>query len=175
MSFSRNPTYKEKQEQIQDRDLSTFGFLGYPVLQAADILLYKADAVPVGKDQLPHLELTREIARRFNSLYQPVFPEPKELLTEFPKVVGTDGRKMSKSYGNTINLSDPELVVREKLKTMVSVLPLRSALTLSRLEPYGMFVILGLFLMDSHVPIISTIIGTVFHIVTTSIISNVVL
>jgi len=112
--LERNPTYKEKQEQIQDRDLSTFGFLGYPVLQAADILLYKADAVPVGKDQLPHLELTREIARRFNSLYQPVFPEPKELLTEFPKVVGTDGRKMSKSYGNTINLSDPELVVREK-------------------------------------------------------------
>ncbi len=118
--LERNPTYKEKQEQIQDRDLSTFGFLGYPVLQAADILLYKADAVPVGKDQLPHLELTREIARRFNSLYQPVFPEPKELLTEFPKVVGTDGRKMSKSYGNTINLSDPELVVREKLKTMVT-------------------------------------------------------
>ena len=118
--LERNPTYKEKQEQIQDRDLSTFGFLGYPVLQAADILLYKADAVPVGKDQLPHLELTREIARRFNSLYQPVFPEPKELLTEFPKVVGTDGRKMSKSYGNTINLSDPEPVVREKLKTMVT-------------------------------------------------------
>ncbi len=118
--LERNPTYKEKQEQMTDRDLSTYGFLGYPVLQASDILLYKPDAVPVGKDQLPHLELTREIARRFNSLYEPVFPEPKELLTEFPKVLGTDGRKMSKSYGNTINLSDPETTVRQKLKTMVT-------------------------------------------------------
>ncbi|MEC9006173.1 MAG: tryptophan--tRNA ligase, partial [Nitrospirota bacterium] len=118
--LERNPTYKEKQEQIEGRDLSTHGFLGYPVLQAADILLYKADAVPVGKDQLPHLELTREIARRFNSLYTPVLVEPKELLTEFPKVAGTDGRKMSKSYGNTINLSDPEPDVRQKLKTMVT-------------------------------------------------------
>jgi tryptophanyl-tRNA synthetase len=118
--LERNPTYKEKQEQITDRDLSTYGFLGYPVLQASDILLYKPDAVPVGKDQLPHLELTREIARRFNSLYGPVFPEPKELLTEFPKVLGTDGRKMSKSYGNTINLSDSEATVRQKLKTMVT-------------------------------------------------------
>jgi tryptophanyl-tRNA synthetase len=118
--LERNPTYKEKQEQIADRDLSTYGFLGYPVLQAADILLYKADFVPVGKDQLPHLELTRELARRFNSLYRPVFPESQELLTEYPKVVGTDGRKMSKSYGNTINLSDPEPVVRQKLKTMVT-------------------------------------------------------
>lgn len=118
--LERNPTYKEKQEQLTDRDLSTYGFLGYPVLQAADILLYKADAVPVGKDQLPHLELTREIARRFNSLYHPVFPEPQELLTEFPKVLGTDGRKMSKSYWNTINLSDSEPEVRQKLKTMVT-------------------------------------------------------
>ena len=118
--LERNPTYKEKQEQIEGRDLSTHGFLGYPILQAADILLYKADAVPVGKDQLPHLELTREIARRFNSLYMPVLVEPKELLTEFPKVAGTDGRKMSKSYGNTINLSDPEPDVRQKLKTMVT-------------------------------------------------------
>ncbi|NKB81528.1 MAG: tryptophan--tRNA ligase [Nitrospirales bacterium] len=118
--LERNPTYKEKQEYLTDRDLSTYGFLGYPVLQAADILLYKPDAVPVGKDQLPHLELTREIARRFNSLYQPVFPEPKELLTSFPKVLGTDGKKMSKSYGNTINLSDQEPVVRQKLKTMVT-------------------------------------------------------
>ena len=118
--LERNPTYKEKKEQIEGRDLSTHGFLGYPVLQAADILLYKADAVPVGKDQLPHLELTREIARRFNSLYMPVLVEPKELLTEFPKVAGTDGRKMSKSYGNTINLSDPEPDVRQKLKTMVT-------------------------------------------------------
>ena len=118
--LERNPTYKEKKEQIEGRDLSTHGFLGYPVLQAADILLYKADAVPVGKDQLPHLELTREIARRFNSLYTPVLVEPKELLTEFPKVAGTDGRKMSKSYGNTISLSYSEPDVRQKLKTMVT-------------------------------------------------------
>jgi tryptophanyl-tRNA synthetase len=118
--LERNPTYKEKQEQLSDRDLSTYGFLGYPVLQAADILLYKANYVPVGKDQLPHLELTRELARRFNSLYKPVFTEPQEQLTQFPKVLGTDGRKMSKSYGNTINLSDPEPVVRQKLKTMVT-------------------------------------------------------
>ncbi|MGH7208770.1 MAG: tryptophan--tRNA ligase, partial [Nitrospiraceae bacterium] len=118
--LERNPTYKEKREEIKDRDLSTYGFLGYPVLQAADILLYKPDYVPVGKDQLPHLELTRELARRFNSLYRPVFPEPQEHLTQFPKVLGTDGRKMSKSYGNTINLSDAEPVVRQKLKTMVT-------------------------------------------------------
>jgi tryptophanyl-tRNA synthetase len=118
--LERNPTYKEKQEQLSERDLTTYGFLGYPVLQAADILLYKPDFVPVGKDQLPHLELTRELARRFNSLYGPVFPEPQEHLTQFPKVLGTDGRKMSKSYGNTINLSDTEPVVRQKLKTMIT-------------------------------------------------------
>ncbi|MBA3611761.1 MAG: tryptophan--tRNA ligase [Nitrospirales bacterium] len=118
--LERNPTYKEKQDEIKEKDLSTYGFLGYPVLQAADILLYKTDIVPVGKDQLPHLELTREIGRRFNNLYSPVFPEPKEHLTQFPKVMGTDGRKMSKSYGNTINLSDTEPVVRQKLKTMVT-------------------------------------------------------
>jgi len=118
--LERNPTYKEKQEQITDRDLATYGFLGYPVLQAADILLYKAHYVPVGKDQLPHLELTRELARRFNSLYKGVFPEPQEQLTHYPKVLGTDGRKMSKSYGNTINLSDTEPVLRQKLKTMVT-------------------------------------------------------
>ncbi len=118
--LERNPTYKEKQEQIADRDLATYGFLGYPVLQAGDILLYKADFVPVGKDQLPHLELTCELARRFNSIYKYVFSDPQELLTSFPKVLGTDGRKMSKSYGNTINLSDSEPVVRQKLKTMVT-------------------------------------------------------
>jgi len=119
--LERNPTYKEKQEEIKEKDLSTYGFLGYPVLQAADILLYKPDFVPVGKDQLPHLELTRELARRFNDIYKtPVFSEPKEHLTKFPKVPGTDGRKMSKSYGNTINLSDSEPVVRQKLKTMVT-------------------------------------------------------
>ena len=118
--LERNPTYKEKQEEIKERDLTTYGFLGYPVLQAADILIYKPDFVPVGKDQLPHLELTRELARRFNRLYKPVFPEPMEQLTKYPKVLGTDGRKMSKSYGNTINLSDAEPVVRQKLKTMVT-------------------------------------------------------
>ncbi len=118
--LERNPTYKEKQEEIKEKDLSTYGFLGYPILQAADILLYKPDFVPVGKDQLPHLELTRELARRFNHLYQPVFPEPKEHLTQFPKITGTDGRKMSKSYGNTINVSDSETEVRKKLKTMVT-------------------------------------------------------
>jgi len=119
--LERNPTYKEKQEEIKEKDLSTYGFLGYPVLQAADILLYKPDFVPVGKDQLPHLELTRELARRFNDMYKTqVFPVPKEHLTKFPKVMGTDGRKMSKSYGNTINLSDAEPVVRQKLKTMVT-------------------------------------------------------
>lgn len=118
--LERNPTYKEKQDEIKEKDLSTYGFLGYPVLQAADILLYKPDLVPVGKDQLPHLELTREIGRRFNSLYTPVFPDPKEYLTKFPKVLGIDGRKMSKSYHNTINLSDTEPTVRQKLKTMVT-------------------------------------------------------
>jgi len=119
--LERNPTYKEKQEEIKEKDLSTYGFLGYPVLQAADILLYKPDFVPVGKDQLPHLELTREVARRFNDIYKTsVFPEPKEHLTKFPKILGTDGRKMSKSYGNTINLCDSEPVLRQKLKTMVT-------------------------------------------------------
>ncbi len=118
--LERNPTYKEKQENIEGRDLSTYGFLGYPVLQTADILLYKGDLVPVGVDQLPHLELSREIARRFNQLYKPVFPEPQALLTEIPKVPGTDGRKMSKSYNNTINLADSETAVRSKLKTMVT-------------------------------------------------------
>jgi len=118
--LERNPTYKEKQENIEGRDLSTYGFLGYPVLQTADILLYKGDFVPVGVDQLPHLELSREIARRFNQLFAPVFPEPQALMTETPKVPGTDGRKMSKSYNNTINLSDSEATVRAKLKTMVT-------------------------------------------------------
>ncbi len=118
--LERNPTYKEKREHLKGRDLSTYGFLGYPVLQTADILLYKGDVVPVGVDQLPHLELSREIARRFNQLYRPVFPEPQALLTEMPKVPGTDGRKMSKSYHNTITLSDPDATVRSKLKTMVT-------------------------------------------------------
>jgi tryptophanyl-tRNA synthetase len=139
--LERVPTYKEQQQNIKDKDLGTYGFLGYPVLQAADILVYKADVVPVGEDQLAHIELTREIARRFNGFYPRkaiggyagppvteeewqrrhyVFPEPQSLLTRAPKLPGTDGRKMSKSYGNAILLTDPEPVVRQKLKTMVT-------------------------------------------------------
>ena len=158
--LERVPTYKEQRENIKDKDLGTYGFLGYPVLQAADILIYKADFVPVGEDQVAHVELTREVARRFNGFYafaQPhvirkvgqhfwtedgarvvleagveldpnadhiipkfVFPEPKALLTPSPRLPGTDGRKMSKSYGNAILLTDPEPVVRQKLKTMVT-------------------------------------------------------
>src|SRR6202163_1947449 len=121
--LERVPTYKEQRENIKDKDLGTYGFLGYPVLQAADILMYKADVVPVGEDQVAHVELTREIARRFNGFYgkrADVFPEPQSLLTPAPKLPGTDGRKMSKSYGNTILLADPEPVVRQKLKTMVT-------------------------------------------------------
>lgn len=118
--LERVPTYKEKQQELKERDLSTYGFLGYPLLQTADILLYRARYVPVGIDQLPHLEISREIARRFNYLYKEIFPEPQPLLTEFPKVVGTDGRKMSKSYGNAIYLSDEPQEVELKLKTMVT-------------------------------------------------------
>jgi tryptophanyl-tRNA synthetase len=118
--LERVPTYKEQRENIKDKDLGTYGFLGYPVLQAADILMYKADVVPVGEDQVAHVELTREVVRRFNGFYGEVFPEPKSLLTPAPKLPGTDGRKMSKSYGNTIQLTDPEPVVRQKLKTMVT-------------------------------------------------------
>ncbi|HLY38913.1 MAG TPA: tryptophan--tRNA ligase [Candidatus Binatia bacterium] len=118
--LERNPTYKEQREQIQDRDLSTYGFLGYPVLQAADVLMYKAAAVPVGIDQAPHIELTREIARRFNGTYRETFPEPRTLLTDAPKIVGTDGRKMSKSYGNAIYLTDTPQAVETKLSRMVT-------------------------------------------------------
>jgi tryptophanyl-tRNA synthetase len=121
--LERVPTYKEQRENIKDKDLSTYGFLGYPVLQSADILAYRAHVVPVGEDQVAHIELTREIARRFNGFYggsKQVFPEPKSLLTPSPKLPGTDGRKMSKSYGNTIMLADPEPVIRQKLKTMVT-------------------------------------------------------
>jgi tryptophanyl-tRNA synthetase len=155
--LERVPTYKEQRENIKEKDLGTYGFLGYPVLQSADILIYKADVVPVGEDQVAHIELTREIARRFNAFYafaQPVvtettdltpqqrellisngteitpdtdyifprtvFPEPQSLLTPAPRLPGTDGRKMSKSYGNAIMLTDPEAVVRQKLKTMVT-------------------------------------------------------
>lgn len=117
--LERNPTYKEQLREITTRDLQTFGFLGYPVLQAADILLYKANAVPIGEDQLPHLELTREISRRFNFLYgKDVFPDCEAILTETPRLLGLDGRKMSKSYQNAINLSDPEDVVKAHVKKM---------------------------------------------------------
>ena len=154
--LERVPTYKEQKENIKEKDLGTYGFLGYPVLQSADILIYKADVVPVGEDQVAHVELPREVARRFNGIYaQPivvrnsdrltpvqrdfltslgqqitqdadyvfhwaVFPEPAALLTPAPRLPGTDGRKMSKSYDNTIMLTDPEPVVRQKLKTMVT-------------------------------------------------------
>jgi tryptophanyl-tRNA synthetase len=118
--LERVPTYKEQRENIKDKDLGTYGFLGYPVLQAADILVYKADAVPVGEDQAAHIEITREIARRFNGFYGEVFPEPQTILTPAKKLPGTDGRKMSKSYGNAILMADPEPVVRQKLKTMVT-------------------------------------------------------
>jgi tryptophanyl-tRNA synthetase len=147
--LERVPTYKEQKENIKGKDLDTYGFLGYPVLQSADILIYKADVVPVGEDQVAHVELTREIARRFNVLYPRqsaealeaglvqqgivppkvveerlrrmlIFPEPAALLTPAPRLPGTDGRKMSKSYGNAVMLSDPEPVVRQKLKTMVT-------------------------------------------------------
>ena len=118
--LERNPTYKEQLREMTGRDLTTHGFLGYPVLQAADILLYKAEKVPVGEDQLPHLELTREIARRFNHLYGQVFPEPEAILTQAPKLLGLDGRKMSKSYGNTIELSDSPEMVDKKVMQMVT-------------------------------------------------------
>ncbi len=112
--LERVPTYKEQQEQLRDRDLNTYGFLGYPLLQAADILLYKADLVPVGEDQMPHLEMCREVARRFNHAFRDVFPEPQPKLTHAPRLPGTDGRKMSKSYGNAIFLGDsPETVARK--------------------------------------------------------------
>jgi tryptophanyl-tRNA synthetase len=107
-------------DNIEQRDLSTFGFLGYPVLMAADIILYKATRVPVGQDQLPHLEITREIARRFNYLYGHVFPEPEALLTETPKLLGLDGRKMSKSYGNSVYLSDTAEETTKKVMSMMT-------------------------------------------------------
>ena len=118
--LERNPTYKDQIVQLSNKDLSTFGFLGYPVLQAADIIMYKADAVPVGIDQVPHVEITREIARRFNYLYGNVFPEPESVLTETPKVLGLDRRKMSKSYDNAIYLSDTIEEIRSKALKMIT-------------------------------------------------------
>ncbi len=117
--LERNPTYKEQMTELKDKSISTHGFLGYPVLQAADILLYGATHVPVGEDQLPHLELTREIARRFNFLYKTsALVEPQALLSQIPKVSGIDGRKMSKSYGNTIAIAEEEKDLSKKIKSM---------------------------------------------------------
>lgn len=123
--LERVPSYKEVRQQMAHKDLATYGFLGYPLLQTADIIIYRANYVPVGIDQLPHLELAREIVRRFNFMYTGneeggVFPEPKELLTEAPRVPGTDGRKMSKSYENAIYLKDSSEAVWEKLRPMVT-------------------------------------------------------
>ena len=118
--LERVPTYKDQIEQLRSRDLATHGFLGYPVLQTADIAIYRADLVPVGEDQASHLEICREIVRRFNGLYGDVFPEPKALFTQTPKVNGIDGRKMSKSYNNTIGITEPADSVRDKVMAMVT-------------------------------------------------------
>ncbi len=119
--LERCPTYKDQLANLKDRDITTYGFLGYPALQAADILIYRADYVPVGEDQIPHLEITREMARRFNFLYsREVFPEPLPLLTKAKVLPGTDGRKMSKSYGNTIALADTPDEVKKKVMSMIT-------------------------------------------------------
>ncbi len=118
--LERNPTYKDQILQMSNKDLSTFGFLGYPVLQAADIIMYKANGVPVGVDQVPHVEITREIARRFNYFYGEVFPEPESILTQTPKILGIDGRKMSKSYDNAIFLSDSPDDISAKVAKMLT-------------------------------------------------------
>ncbi len=116
----RCPTYKEQLRELASKEVNTYAFLGYPVLQAADILLYKADVVPVGDDQLPHLELAREIARRFNSLFTEVFPEPQAKLTKRARLLGLDRRKMSKSYGNFVALADEAQVIQDKVMSMVT-------------------------------------------------------
>ncbi len=117
--LARCPTFKEQVAQLKDKDVNTYAFLGYPALQASDIVLYKADFVPVGEDQLPHLELCREIIRRFHFLYkQEVFVEPQPLLTQIPRLLGLDGRKMSKSYGNYISLSEDDKALQEKILSM---------------------------------------------------------
>ncbi|MBT1247221.1 MULTISPECIES: tryptophan--tRNA ligase [unclassified Thermosipho (in: thermotogales)] len=118
--LERVPTYKEIKQQLKDRDLSNAGFLIYPVLQASDILIYMAEGVPVGEDQVYHIELTREIARKFNYLYKEVFPEPKPILSKVPKLLGTDGRKMSKSYGNTIPLITDENTLKKMVMPMIT-------------------------------------------------------
>lgn len=117
--LERCPTYKEQKSELKAKDISNYAFLGYPVLQAADILLYKAHCVPVGEDQLPHLEICREIARRFKNLYKKdVLVEPEALLTKVPRLLGVDGRKMSKSYDNAIALSDPKDLIKKKITNM---------------------------------------------------------
>jgi tryptophanyl-tRNA synthetase len=116
--LERVPTYKEQMEQLSEKDLSTLGFLGYPLLQTADVIIYNANFVPVGEDQVPHLELSREIVRRFHHFFGELFAEPQPLLTTFPRLPGLDNRKMSKSYGNTINLSDDPETVRKKVMQM---------------------------------------------------------
>lgn len=118
--LERCPTYKEQLREIKGRDLTTYGFLGYPVLQAADILVYMASVVPIGIDQMSHLELTREIARRFNSIYSETFPEPEALLAQVPKLLGTDNRKMSKSYDNFISLGDSDDLIAKKIGSMIT-------------------------------------------------------
>ncbi len=119
--LERCPTYKDQLTQMDEKNIRTYGFLGYPCLQSADILIYKADYVPVGEDQLPHVEMTREIARRFNFIYDcKVFPEPEPLLTEAKVLPGLDGRKMSKSYNNTIALKDRGDVLRKKVMSMIT-------------------------------------------------------
>ena len=118
--LERSPSYKEIREQITDRELALYGFLGYPVLQTADVVLYKANRVPVGVDQVPHIELAREIVRKFNFHYGEVFPEPQPILTQAPKVAGTDGRKMSKSYGNAIDLGESAQSTTKKIMGMVT-------------------------------------------------------
>jgi len=118
--LERVPTFKEQQAQLADRDINTYGFLGYPLLQTVDIVIMKADTVPVGEDQVFHLELAREIVRRFNGLYGNFFPEPQAFLTPIPKLPGVDGRKMSKSYGNAIYLNDSAAMVEGKIRPMIT-------------------------------------------------------
>ena len=118
--LERCPTYKEQMKELKAKDLSTLGFFSYPVLMAADILIVNSDIIPVGEDQLPHLEITREIARRFNHLYGDYFTEPHELLSRSKRVPGTDGRKMSKSYGNAIFLSDDRKTIKKKVRQMIT-------------------------------------------------------
>lgn len=118
--LQRVPTFKEMKKELAEKELNTYGFLGYPVLQTADILIYKAGIVPVGEDQAYHLELAREITRRFNRFFGNVFPEPQILLTEVPKLAGTDGRKMSKSFGNAILMKDPPEIIRKKISPMTT-------------------------------------------------------